>query len=96
MKQDIILLTDYLKYLRIIWAMVNVGIKSAKGNASSTKFKTAPVAPNLPPKDFKKINAESGAQTTSLNSPIPGMAKLRQPIRSIAIQKAREGFVAVC
>ena len=76
--------------------MVNVGMKSAKGKASSTKFKTAPVAPNLPPKDFKNIKAEIGAQITSLNSPMPGMAKLKQPIRSIPMQKLRDGTVVVC
>ena len=76
--------------------MVNVGMKSAKGKASSTKFKTAPVAPNLPPNDFKNIKAESGAQTTSLNSPMPGMTKLIQPIRSITMQNEREGTVVVC
>ena len=76
--------------------MVNVGMKSAKGKASSTKFKTAPVAPNLPPKDFKNMNADMGAHTTSLNSPMPGMAKLKQPIRSITIQNEREGTVVVC
>ena len=96
LKQDIILRTDYLKYFRIKCAIVNVGMKSAKGKASSTKFKTAPVAPNLPPKDFIKINAESGAQITSLNSPMPGMAKLIQPIKSITIQNVREGTVVVC
>ena len=76
--------------------MVNVGMKSAKGKASSTKFKTAPVAPNLPPKDFIKINAESGAQITSLNSPMPGIAKLIHPIKSITIQNVSEGTVVVC
>ena len=76
--------------------MVNVGMKSAKGKASSTKIKTAPVVPNLPPNDFKNIKADSGAQTTSLNSPMPGMAKLKQPIRSITIQNVREGTVVVC
>ena len=76
--------------------MVNVGMKSAKGKASSTKFKTAPVAPNLPPNDFKNIKAEMGAQITSLNSPMPGNAKLKQPIRSITIQNVREGTVVVC
>ena len=76
--------------------MVNVGMKSAKGKASSTKFKTAPVAPNLPPNDFKNIKAEMGAHTTSLNSPMPGMAKLKHPIRSITIQNVREGTVVVC
>ena len=75
--------------------MVNVGMKSAKGKASSTKFKTAPVAPNLPLKDFINIKAEMGAQMTSLNSPMPGKAKLIQPKRSIAIQNVREGTVAV-
>ena len=75
--------------------MVNVGIKSAKGIASSTKFNTAPVAPNLPPNDFIKINAERGAQITSLNSPMPGMAKLKQPIKSIAMQKESDGIVVV-
>lgn len=76
-------------------AIVNVGIKSVKGKASSTKFKTAPVVPNLPPKDFKNIKAESGAQITSPNSPTPGMAKLMQPIRSIAMQKESDGIVVV-
>ena len=76
--------------------MVNVGMKSVNGKASSAKFKTAPVAPNLPPKDFKNIKAEMGAQITSLNSPMPGIAKLKQPIRSITIQKVREGTVVVC
>ena len=75
--------------------MVNVGMKSANGKASSTKFKTAPVAPNLPPKDLKNIKAEIGAQTTSLNSPMPGMAKLKHPRRSITIQNVREGTVVV-
>ena len=70
-------------------------MKSANGKASSTKFITAPVAPNLPPKDLKNIKAEMGAQTTSLNSPMPGMAKLKQPIMSITIQNVREGMVAV-
>ena len=76
--------------------MVNVGIISVNGKDSSTKFKTAPVAPNRPPKDFKKIKAERGAQITSVNSPMPGMAKLKQPIRSITIQNVREGIVVVC
>ena len=76
--------------------MVKVGMKSANGKASSTKFITAPVAPNLPPNDFKNIKAEMGAQTTSLNSPMPGKAKLKQPIRSITIQNVREGTVVVC
>ena len=76
--------------------MVKVGMKSANGKASSTKFITAPVAPNLPPNDFKNIKAEMGAQTTSLNSPMPGKAKLKQPIRSIIIQNVREGTVVVC
>ena len=76
--------------------MVKVGMISVNGKASSTKFKTAPVAPNLPPKDFKNMKADSGAQTTSLNSPMPGMAKLKQPIRSITIQNVREGTVVVC
>ena len=71
-------------------------MKSAKGKASSTKFKTAPVEPNLPPNDFKNMKADSGAQTTSLNSPMPGKAKLKQPIRSITIQNVREGTVVVC
>ena len=76
--------------------MVKVGMISVNGNASSTKFITAPVAPNLPPKDLKNIKAESGAQTISLNSPMPGKAKLKQPIRSITTQKVREGMVVVC
>ena len=96
LKTDIIELKIYLKYFRIKCAMVKVGIKSVKGIASSTKFKTAPVAPKRPPKDFININAERGAQIISLNSPMPGIAKLIQPIRSITIQKVREGTVVVC
>ena len=76
--------------------MVKVGMISVNGKASSTKFKTAPVAPNLPPKDLKNIMAEMGAHITSVNSPMPGMAKLIQPIRSITIQNVREGTVVVC
>ena len=73
--------------------MVNVGIISVKGKASSIKFNTAPVAPKRPPKDLKNINAEIGAQIISLNSPTPGMTKLKQPIRSITMQNVREGIV---
>ena len=69
---------------------------SVNGKASSTKFITAPVAPNLPPKDLKNIIAEMGAQIMSVNSPTPGMAKLKQPIRSIIIQNVREGTAVVC
>ena len=76
--------------------MVKVGMISVNGKASSTKFITAPVAPNLPPKDLKNIKAERGAHMTSLNSPTPGKAKLKQPIRSITIQNVREGTVVVC
>ena len=76
--------------------MVKVGMISVNGKASSIKFKTAPVAPNLPPKDLKNIIAEMGAHITSLNSPMPGMTKLIQPIRSITIQNVREGTVVVC
>ena len=75
---------------------MNDGIISVNGKASSKKLSTEPIAPNLPPKDFININAERGAQIISLNSPMPGIAKLIQPIRSITIQKVREGTVVVC
>lgn len=76
--------------------MVNEGKISVKGKASSRKFKTAPIAPKRPPKDLKNIKAEIGAQMISLNSPNPGMTKLKHPIKSIAMQNVREGIVAVC
>ena len=71
--------------------MVNDGIISVNGKASSKKLSTEPIAPNLPPKDFININAERGAHITSENSPIKGMEKLAIPIRSIMIQNEREG-----
>lgn len=76
--------------------MVKEGIISVKGNASSKKFNTAPTAPNLPPNDFKNINPDMGAPITSLNSPMHGITKLKQPIKSIAIQNDKEGIMVVC
>lgn len=71
--------------------MVKEGMKSVKGNASSIKLSTAPKVPNLPPKLLRKINAESGAHTTSENSPTTGIVKLRHPMMSISRQNVSEG-----
>ena len=71
--------------------MVNDGIISVNGKASSKKFSTAPIAPNLPPKDLINMKAESGAQITSENSPTKGIEKLAIPIKSIMIQNESEG-----
>ncbi|MEQ1554421.1 MAG: hypothetical protein ABL929_09600 [Ferruginibacter sp.] len=75
--------------------MLKDGITSTNGKISSTKFKTAPICPSLPPKIFKKINAESGAHIISENSPIPGMLKLTKPTRSIAMQKINDGVLVL-
>ena len=72
--------------------MENEGIKSAKGNISSIKLKTLPNLPMRPPKVFRKIKAESGAQIISENSPRPGKAKLAYPITSIITQNIILGF----
>ena len=49
--------------------MVKVGIASVKGKISS---KNAMIVPLAPPKSILNRNAEMGAQTASINSPIPG------------------------
>ena len=76
--------------------MVNEGITSVKGNASSRKLSTDPIAPNLPPNDFINIKADSGAHITSENSPTNGIEKLAYPIRSIIIQNESDGKDLVC
>ncbi len=71
-------------------------MKSVNGNASSTKFNTAPILPNLPPKLLIKRKAESGAHITSENSPTTGIVKLTQPIISMMTQYTSEGMGLFC
>lgn len=57
-------------------AIENDGIKSVKGSISSKKLKTLPIFPIFPPKDFRKMKAEIGAQITSDISARTGILKL--------------------
>ena len=72
-------------------AIENEGIKSEKGKISSMKFNTPPILPILPPKVFRNMKAETGAQITSDISPRAGIEKLTKPMRSIIMQKVRLG-----
>jgi hypothetical protein len=64
-----ILLNDFsMAFFRINQAIVKDGITSVKGIASSRKFNTPPINPNLPPNSLLKIKAEMGAHIISENS----------------------------
>ena len=52
--------------------MVNVGMMSTKGKASSIKLTTAPTARFLPLNNTKNNMADTGAHTTSNSSPNAG------------------------
>lgn len=49
--------------------IVKIGITSVKGKISS---KNTNIVPLIPPKSLLNRKAEMGAQTASINSPIPG------------------------
>lgn len=61
---------------------VNVGITSKPGNASSTKVITPAIFPVLPAYNLVINQAETGAQMTSENSPIPGIKNDTKPSAS--------------
>lgn len=66
---------------------------SVNGMISSKKEKPPPSNPPILPKDRKKIIADKGAQKRSDHSPNAGKINEAIPIRSIAIQKSRDGFL---
>ena len=59
--------------------MVKIGITSVKGKISS---KNTNIVPLIPPKSLLNRKAEMGAQTASINSPIPGTTYDSIPIKS--------------
>lgn len=68
--------------------MVKVGITSVKGRISS---KNAMIVPLAPPKSILNRNAEMGAQTASINSPIPGTTYESIPIKSNSMHSHNGG-----
>ena len=68
--------------------MVKVGITSVKGSISSKK---AMIVPLVPPKSKLNKNAEMGAQTMSIHSPMPGMTYDSIPIKSMSMHSHSGG-----
>ena len=68
--------------------MVKVGITSVKGSISSKK---AMIVPLVPPKSKLNKNAEMGAHTVSIHSPMPGMRYESIPIMSISMHSHNGG-----
>ena len=68
--------------------IVKVGITSVKGKISS---KNAIIFPLGPPKSILKRNAEMGAQTVSIHSPMPGITYDNIPIKSISMHNHSGG-----
>ena len=61
---------------RMSQAIEKEGRKSVNGKISSARFNTLPIFPTFPPKVFRKMKADKGAQITSVISPRTGMLKL--------------------
>ena len=68
---------------------MNVGIISVNGISSSTKEKIPPTFPMLPLYIVANIIPETGAHTTSENSPINGIEKDIMPMASHIIPSIR-------